>query len=74
MLCLNLHYGRMIHMIIVIMGDDNSIDNRDILDSAWNLRVALGAKPGEWTAALAKDRIEEHAEPPWKFDEIACMA
>ncbi len=56
------------------MRDDNSIDSRDILDLAWTLCVALGAKPGEWATALAKDRIEEYAEPLGKFNEVACMA
>lgn len=73
-LCLDFHYGRMIHVIVVVMRDDNSIDSRDVLDLAWNVCVALGAKPGEWTTALAKDRIEEYTESRREFNEIACMA
>lgn len=73
MLCRYLHDGRMIHMIVVVMRDNNSIDRRDILDLAWNFCVALGAKPGERAAALAKDRIEKYAEPLREFNKVACM-
>ena len=61
-------------MIIMIMGNDNSINMRDVINLTWNLSESLGAQPAEWRAAWSEDRIEKDAEAAGKLDKEARMA
>lgn len=61
-------------MVVMIVGNDNSIDGCDVFNLAWNICIAFGAKPAERATALTKNRVEEYTESLREFDEIARMA
>ena len=43
----DLHDGRVVHVVVVIVGNDDRIDDGDIVDLARDLGVALRTKPAE---------------------------
>jgi hypothetical protein len=65
--------GRVGQMIIMVVGDDDCINDRDILDLAWGVGIALRAE-GIWPTATVKYRIEQHSEPAWELNVVACMS
>lgn len=64
----------MIHVVVMIVGNDNCIDGCDVFNLAWNICIALGAKPAKRATALTENGVEEYTESLREFDEIACMA
>ena len=58
MLALDFHDGGMVHVVIMIMGDDHGIDGRNVLNLTGYLCIAFGAKPCEWTATLAENGVK----------------
>ena len=57
-------------MVVVIMRYNHSINVRYIFDLAWDICVALGAKPAKRTTSLAEYRIKEDAEASREFDKV----
>ena len=64
----------MVHVIVVIVGYDYRINDRNILDLTGYVCVSLGTKPAEGTAALAKNRIEENSESRRKLYIVTRMS
>ena len=58
-------------MVVVVVGDDDSVDCGDVLDITGSRGVAFRAQPGEGRAAVFKYWIEENPETGWKLDEVA---
>lgn len=55
----DLHDGWMVHVVVVVVRDDDGVDGRDVLDLAWDLCVALGAHPAEGTTSLTEHGIKQ---------------
>lgn len=68
------HYRWVIHMIIVVMGDDDSIDRWDVLDLTGDVCISFWSQPTERTAPLTEDRVEQNSESTRKFNKIASMS
>lgn len=61
-------------MVVMVVGDNNCVDKRDVFDLARHLRVPLRSKPGERRATILKDRIKQHSQTVRKLDIVAGMA
>ena len=58
----------------MVVGDDHSVDRRDVLDLAGHFGVAFRTEPTEGGAAVCEHWVEEYAQARWEFDVVACMA
>ena len=70
-----LHYlckAWVVHMVVVIVRYNYSINDRDILNVTRCLSVSLWAQPGKWTTLFAENRVEENTAAR-KFDKVAGM-
>jgi hypothetical protein len=67
------HHSRIRQVIIVIVGDDYCINNGDVTDLAWHLRITPRSHPGERRAAVLEYWVEENSKPAGKFGKITCM-
>ena len=72
-LSLDLHDSGMVHVVIMIVRNDNSVHGWDFIYLAGNFGVPLRAQPSEWTAPLAEDRIEEYTEALRKLNQVASV-
>lgn len=70
----DLFHCRVRQMVIMVVGNNNCVDERDVFDLARRLRVSFRSKPGERRAAVLKDRIEQHSQTVGKLDIVAGMA
>lgn len=61
-------------MVVVVVRYYDSVYIRDIFNLTWRVCVSFGAKPGEWGAAIGKDRVEEDTKTAGKFDIVTRMA
>lgn len=68
------HDCGVVHVVVVVVGDDYRVDDGDVFDLAWDFGVAFWAKPGEGAATLAKDGVEEDSKAGGEFDEVARVA
>lgn len=62
---------RVRQMVVMVMGDDNCIDERDIFDLARHLRVSFRSEPGERRATVLKDRVKQHPQTIGKLNIVA---
>lgn len=74
MFCLYFHDCGMVHVIVVIVRDNDCIDNGDLFYLAGHFCIPLWAKPTERAASFAEDWVEEYTQASWKFYIIASMA
>ena len=54
---------RMAQVVVMIMADDHSIDERQMLDLAWRWRIPLQVGEVDRRATVFEDGIEEHPKP-----------
>ena len=64
----------MTEMVVVRMGDDDRVDERDVVDLAWGRSVTLRTEPGEGRAAVFEDWVEEDAQTRGDLDIVAGVA
>lgn len=61
-------------MVVVIVGYDDCINDRDIGGFAWGIGEALRSCQVVWTTSLFENRIKEYSEATRKFDVVAGVA
>lgn len=60
-------------MIVVIVRDNDSIDDGDILNLAGYFRVSLRAQPRKWRTTRRENRIEQYSETAREFHVVASV-
>ena len=73
-LSFDFHDGWVVHVVVVVVGNDDGVDGGDVFDLAGHVGVALRPSPAEGAAALAEDWVEEHAQTAGEFDKVAGVA
>ena len=61
MLRLDPHYRRVVHVIVMVVRNHYRVNGWNILYLAGHFCVTLRSEPSEWTAPLAKHRIEKYS-------------
>jgi len=71
---LDLHDCGVVHVIVVIVRDDDRIDRGDLLDLAGHFCKPLWAKPAKRAASFTEDWVEEYTQASRDLYIIASMA
>lgn len=66
-------YSGMTEMVVVGVGYDDYIDQRNVFDLARRRGVPLRSEPGEGRAAILEHRVEQDTQTRRELDEVACM-
>jgi hypothetical protein len=61
-------------MVIVVMGNKDRINHRDILDLARSVRVALRSEHVVWSASLFEDRVKDGTETAGEFNVVTSVS
>lgn len=61
-------------MVIVIMGNENSVNHRDVRDLARSVRVALRSEHVVRPASLFEDWIKDGTETSGEFDIVTSVS
>jgi len=69
----DLHDCGVVHVVVVIVRDDDRIDFRDLFDLAGHLCKPLWAKPAERAASFTEDWVEEYTQASREFYIITSM-
>ena len=51
-----------VHVVVVVMADDDGVDIGELVECAWGRRVAFGAEEADGAGALGEDGVEEDAD------------
>lgn len=63
----------MVHVIVVIVRDNDRIDSGDLFYLAGHFCIPLWAKPAEGATSFAEDWVEEYSQASWELYIIASM-
>jgi hypothetical protein len=61
-------------MVIVVVGNENGVDQRDVLDLARRVRKTLRSEHVVWPAALFENWVKENTETTGEFHIVAGMS
>lgn len=70
----DLHDRGVVHVIVVVVRDNDRIDSGDLFDLAGYLCKPLWAEPAERAASFAENRVKEDAQAARVFYIVAGVA
>lgn len=70
----DLHDCGVVHVVVVIVRDNDRINRGDLFDLAGHLCKPLWAKPAEGAASLAEDRVEEYTQASGELYIVTSVA